>query len=109
VAISDSPLLVRLGTLLSLPGSALVIRNSVDGRTGILVLLLTLAVAFAAVDPDFELAPAASRLVQRVRTLISLAHFPNPPLQPASSRGAAAASSFRSHNCIIELTCSRLC
>ncbi len=112
MTIPDSLLVAPLDAFLPLSGSTLVTRNGVDCRIGILILLVTLAVAFAAVVPDFELAPAASRLVQRVRTLVSFAHLPNffPMLQAASVRGGPSAiSSFGIHNCIIELTCSRLC
>jgi hypothetical protein len=112
VATSDLQLAVRLGILLPVSRSALVTSGGMDRRIGILALLVALAVAFVAIIPDFELAPATLRLVQRVRALASFAHFPSPrpSLQAASAGGARSTiSSFSIHNCIIELTCSRLC
>jgi hypothetical protein len=108
VAIPGSLLVASLGTLLPPPGSAPV--RNVDCRITILVLLITLAVAFAAIVADFEFAPA-TRLMHRVRTL-SFTHLPRPnfPLQAAGVKGGTSAvSSTRTNNCIIELTCSRLC
>jgi hypothetical protein len=110
MAIPGSLLVASLGTFQPLSGRALVARN-VDCRITILVLLVTLAVAFAAIVVDFEFAPAA-RLMHRVRTLVSFIHLPSPsfPLQVAGvSGGASAAFSTRTYNCITELTCSRLC
>jgi hypothetical protein len=108
VAIPDSPLLPRfLGAFLALPGSTLVTGNGVDCRIRILVLLVTLAVAFAAILPDLELAPAVFCLIQRVCPLVSFAHRPNPSplLQAVGVGGVPSAISSGAHNCIIELTC----
>jgi len=112
VTISDLQLAVRLGTLLPVPGRALVISGGMDRRIGILALLITLVVVLTAIVLDLELAPAVSGLAQRVRSLVSFPHFPNisPSLQLAGEGGAPSAiSSFGIHSCIIELTCSRLC
>jgi hypothetical protein len=108
VAIPGSLLVASLGIFQPLSGSALVARN-VDCRITILVLLVTLAVASAAIVADFEFGPAAS-LMHRVRTLLSFMHRPSPsfPLQAAGVSGGASAGT-RTYNCIIELTCSRLC
>ena len=112
MAIPDSLLEASLGTLLFLPGSTLATRDGVDYRVRILVLLVALVVAFAATVPDFESAPAASPLVQRARILVSFLRLqsPTPLLQAANVDGLpSTVSSFGIHNCIIELTCSRLC
>ena len=111
MTISDL-LAVRLGTLLPVPGRALVTSGGMDRRIGILALLITLVVVLTAIVLDLELAPAVSGLAQRVHSLVSFPHFPNisPSLQLAGEGGAPSAiSSFGIHSCIIELTCSRLC
>jgi len=76
-----------------------------------LVMLVALAVVFAANVPDFELASPSARPLQRVPTQISFAHLPNPSplLQATRTGGSSAVSSVRINNCIIELNCSRLC
>jgi len=112
VVIPDSPLVGSLGAFLPPAWNGLVTRDGVDCRIRILVLLVILAVAFAAMVPDFELAPAAARLVQCVRALASFAHLPKPstPLQAASVGGVPLTiPRFGVHNSIIELTCARLC
>jgi hypothetical protein len=112
VAIPDSLSEAVLSTLLALPGSILETRNGADCHIRILVLVVAMAVALAAVVSDSDFAPAASALVQRVRTIVFFPHPPNPfsLSQAAGVRGGpSAVSSFAIHNCIIALTCSRLC
>jgi hypothetical protein len=108
VAIPDCFAVGRWGTFIALPGAVLITRNGVDCRITILVFLVTLAVALSSTVPDFELSPTVCRIAQRVRYLVSFAHRPNLSLLFMHS-GPSVTSSFRIHNCIIELTCSRLC
>ena len=111
MAISDLQLAVRLGTLLPVSGSALITSGGMDRRIGIMALLLATALAFVAIIPDLELAPATFRLVQRARALVSFVHLlcPRSPAQAANAGGLPSTVSASGHNCIIEFTCSRLC
>jgi hypothetical protein len=107
-------LLVAAGPSASLPllGNTLITKDWVDYRFKLLALLVILGVALAGMAPDFDLLPAASRLAHRVGTLTLIAHLHNPsPLRrTAIADGQQPASSNSgSGNCIIDLTCSRLC
>ena len=92
-------------------GKALTSKDWVDCRFKLLALLVILGVALAAVVPEFDLLPTACRLAQRVSALTLIAHLHNPPLRWTAAMDSLqlATSRFRSHNCVIDLTCSRLC
>jgi hypothetical protein len=100
------------GVSLWLFGNTLTTRDAVDGRFKLLALLVILGVALAGIVPDFDLLPAASRLAHRVRALTLIAHLHNssPLRRTATIDGLQSSiSSFGTHNCLIDLTCARLC
>ena len=102
----------RLGVFLPSGGSILVPNDGVDCRIRLLILVVTLLVAFTAIVPDFDSEPAVSPLVRRVGTLVSLPRCVSlsPRLRPASVSGIPSIiSTFGIPNCRIEFTCSRLC
>jgi hypothetical protein len=99
------------GVSICLLGNTLLTKDAVNGRFKLLALLLILGMAVAGMFPDFDL-PAASRLADSVRTLTLIAHLHNPsPLRRTATIAGPqpASSSSGSGNCIIDLTCSRLC
>ena len=113
LSIPDSLLEVAgRGGLLWLFGNTLMTRNAVDGRFKLLALLVILGVALAGTVPDFDLLPAVSRLTHRVHALTLIAHLHNPsPLRRTATIDdpRSSISSFGVHNCLIDLTCARLC
>jgi hypothetical protein len=113
LSFSDSVLVVAGPAVsLSLFGNTLMAKDSVDGRLKLLALLVILGVVLAGIVPDFDLFSAASRLAHRVRTLTVIAHLHNPsPLRRTATIDGlqSSISSSGTHNCLIDLTCARLC
>jgi hypothetical protein len=100
----------RVG-LLWLFGNTLMTRNAVNGQFKLLALLVILGVALAGIVPDFDLLPAVSRLTHRVHALTLIAHHNPSPLRRTATIDdpRSSISSFGVHNCLIDLTCARLC
>ena len=113
LSIPDSLLVVAgPGVSLWLFGNTLMTRDAMDGRFKLLALLVILGVALAGIVLDFDLLPAVSRLAHRVRALTLIAHLHNPsPLRRTAAIGGprSSISSFGLHNCLVDLTCARLC